>query len=166
MTLQILQSCLFCLFDKFCIQFRITCNKRYIHKRTGFFFHSTMEQFALIQEIIKNLCFFLIFFFHGLQTTLFFQPFEYFSADIDAITVRSIVQRIGICVCLIFHHGRSTRKYIICDQIFSYDSNYHTCRTYILLNSTVNNRIFAYVNRFRQEAGRYVCYQIFSLSVW
>ena len=41
------------------------------------------------------------------------------------------------------------QKNIVCDQVFTHDCDYHTCRTYIFLNTAVNDTIFGYIYRFR-----------------
>ena len=59
---------------------------RYIHQRTVLFCHSSLKEPALVQEIVQNLCLFLIIFLHSCQSALSLQPLKHLSADIDAIS--------------------------------------------------------------------------------
>ena len=47
--------------------------------------NGAMEKLAVIKEIVKDLCFLLVAFLHLFQTAHFLQPFENFTAYIDAI---------------------------------------------------------------------------------
>ena len=69
-------------------------------------------------------------------------------------------------MCFIFHHGRCSRQHIVCDQVFSYDCDDHTRRSDIFLYTSVDDCIFAYIYRFRQETGGNICHQIFSFGIW
>ena len=69
-------------------------------------------------------------------------------------------------MCLISKHGWGSRKNILCDQILTDDHDNHTCRSDVLLNTAIDNTIFAYIHRLRQEAGGYICYQGLAFCVW
>ena len=165
MSFQILQTCFFRFFYKLCIQIRVSCYERNVHQRTGSFFYGSLEQFTFIQIIIQNLGFLFIALFHCFQTALFFQPFEYFTTDIDAVTVWCIIKRICISMCLIFHHGRSSRKHLFPDQILPYNHNRHTRRSYILLHTAVHDAVLCNVHRLRQKAGGNIRYKRDALRI-
>ena len=69
-------------------------------------------------------------------------------------------------MCLISKHGWGSRKNILCDQVLTDDHDNHACRSNVLLNTAIDNTIFAYIHRLRQEAGGYICYQSLTFCVW
>ena len=125
-----------------------------------------MEKLAGIKEIVKDLCFLLVAFLHLFQTAHFLQPFENFTAYVDAICIRCIIKGTSVCMCLIGKHGRCSRKNIFCDQILADNGDYHTCRSDVLLNAAIDNTIFAYINRLGKETGGYICHKCFALCIW
>ena len=153
MSFQIFKTRFFCLFYKFGIQLVTACHKWYIHKRTVFLFYRTFEQFALIQVVIEQFGFLFVAFFHNFQSAHLFEPFKYLTADIDSVCRRCIVKRACVCMCLVCKHGRCSRKYILCNQIFADDRDNNTRWSDILLDSTIDETIFCHIYRFRQEAG-------------
>ena len=140
-------------FYKFGIQLITACHKWYIHKRTVFLSYRTFEQFALIQVIIEQFGFLFVAFFHNFQSAHLFEPFKYLTADIDSVCRRCIVKRTCVCMCLVCKHSRCSRKYILCNQIFTDDRDNNTRWSDILLDSAIDETIFCHIYRLRQEAG-------------
>jgi len=148
-SFEVYKTCCLCFFDEFSIHVFVTCNERNIHQRTGSRLYCAFEEFALIQEIIEDLGFLDVSSLHFLQSAHSFEPFEDFAAYIDAVSVRCVVQGTCICMCLICKHGWCSRKDILCDEVFADDDDYHTCRSDIFLDTTVDDAVFGYIYRLR-----------------
>ena len=72
-----------------------------------------------------------------------------FTADINAVAWRCVVQTVFVCLCLPLEHGWCARKYIICNQVFPCNYDYNTCRSDILLYATIDYAILCHIYRLR-----------------
>ena len=77
----------------------------------------------LLEEVIKDFCLFFVALFHHFKTTHFLKPFEYFTADVDAVTWRCIVHGTFVSLCFVFHQSRDILRQNIADQIFADDNH-------------------------------------------
>ena len=92
---------------------------------------------------------------HYFQAAHILQVLEYFSAAVDGPAVRSIVHTSVICMCLILEIDRKIIQ-IISDQVFPYDYDYHTGRSYVLLDTGIDQTIIADIAWLTEEHGRLV----------
>ena len=53
-------------------------------------------------------------------------------------------------MCLEIEHCRDITAYLA-EEILLHDEECHTCRTYVLLCTTIDHGIFAYVNRTAED---------------
>ena len=165
MSLQIFQSGFFCFFHKFGIQIFVSCHKWNIHQRTVFFLHGSFEQLTFVQKIVQQFSFLFIFLFHRRKAAHLLQPLKHFSANIDSVCRRSVVERIRICMRFIFQHRRCAWKHIFCDQVFPDNHDHNTCRSDIFLYASIDHSIFCDIYRLREETGRNVCNQRLSFCI-
>ena len=107
-----------------------------------------MEHFALIQVIVEDLCLSFISHFHGFQTALFLQPFEYLAADIDSVARRSIEERACLRLYIVAHDRRCLRKNVLADQVFPDDHDDNAGRSDIFLDASVDHAVFCDIHRF------------------
>ena len=88
-----------------------------------------------------------------------------FSANIDSVCRRSVVERIRICMRFVFQHRRCAWKHIFCDQVFPDNHDHNTCRSDIFLYASIDHSIFCDIYRLREETGRNVCNQRLSFCI-
>ena len=70
-TLQIHKAGSSCLLDELCVHILIAGHERHIHQRAVFLADSTLEQLALVQEIVQHLCLGDVAFLHFFRPPIF-----------------------------------------------------------------------------------------------
>ena len=155
MALEVIITGSLCSSHNFCIELLAFCNEWNIHQGSELFFYSSLEHGRGIQEVIHDLGFVKVLLMHYFQAAHILQVLEYFSAAVDGPAVRSIVHTSVLCMCLILEIDRKIIQ-IISDPVLPYDHDYHTGRSYVLLDTGIDQTIIADIAWLTEEHGRLV----------
>ena len=99
---------------------------------------------------------------HGIQSTQLFYPFEGFVHHENGEHRRSIKHGVIFGsfadVGSVIDHGLKFPVHFS-QQVLAHNNERYTGRTHIFLSATINQRVFAYINRARHDIGRHIGHQ-------
>ena len=99
---------------------------------------------------------------HGIQSTQLFNPFEGFVHHENGEHRRSIKHGVIFGrfadVGSVIDHGLKFPVHFA-EQILTHNNECNTGRTHIFLSATINQRVFAYINRARHDIRRHIGHQ-------
>ena len=119
MTLEVYEASRGSLLDELGVKLLVAGDERNVHQRAILRNDGTLEQLALVEEIIKDLSLLLVVSLHSLEAAHLLYPLEHLAADVDSIAVRSVVEGIVVSLGLPLEHGGCSGENIVGDEILA-----------------------------------------------
>ena len=121
-------------------------NEAYVHYRTVFLGCCTYEIRVAVDLCVKHSRLLLVDLLDSLESAHFLNPLQCLVHNEDREHRRSVEHRLSVDMSAVVEHCRDITAHLS-ESVLLHDSESHTCRTDILLGTTVDECILAYVYR-------------------
>ena len=165
MALQIFEARRLRFGNELRIHVEVAGDERHVHDRTVFLHDRTLEELAVVEEVVKDRRFFTVSPLHLLETAHVEEPLEDLAADVDAVARRRIVHGAVLGIGRELAHRRREGHHVLGHHVVTDDADHDARRTDVLLCAGIKICIFLHVDRLGQEAGRQVGDEVLSLRV-
>ena len=116
-----------------------------------------MEHLAVVDSIVQLLSLVEIDLVDSFHAAEFLIPLESLKSRVDGQYRRSIEHSVLVDVGLVVEHCRDSAVNLT-QSVFLNDNESNACRSEVLLSTAIDDRIFAYINRARENVARHIGY--------
>ena len=134
-------------------------NEADIHAAAVFFLlDSSGEEFAVVNAVVEQVSFLLVAFVNPFNATVCLEPTHVEECGVDRQYGRCVEHRTTFNVCAIIQHGRDIAVNVT-EALFFDNNEGNARRSDVLLCTTIDDVVFANVDRTAQNVGRHVSYE-------